>query len=65
MIDKKVNAEEQVQRMKNLMNYGLTESKQPAYSSVEYSKEAADGKLYGIVREGANYYIKVAKNPKG
>lgn len=65
MIDKKVNAEEQIQRMKNLMNYGLTENKQPEYSSVEYSKEAANGKLYGIVREGAKYYIKVAKNPKG
>lgn len=65
MIDKKVNAEEQVKRMKSLMTYGLTESKQPAYSSVEYSKEAADGKLYGIVREGTKYYIKVAKNPKG
>lgn len=64
MIDKKVNAEEQVQRMKNLMNYGLTESKQPAYSSVEYSKVAADGKLYGIVREGAKFYIKVAKDAK-
>lgn len=65
MIDKKVNAEEQVQRMKSLMNYGLTESKQPAYSSVEYSKVAADGKLYGIVREGSKYYIKVARDAKG
>ena len=65
MIDKKVNAEEQVKRMKSLMSYGLTESKQPAYSSVEYGKEAADGKLYGIVREGAKYYIKVAKDAKG
>lgn len=64
MIDKKVNAEEQVQRMKNLMNYGLKENKQKEYSGVEYSKEAADGKLYGIVREGTKYYIKVAKNPK-
>lgn len=65
MIDKKVNADEQVQRMKNLMNYGLKENKQQAYSSVEYSKKAADGKLYGIVREGAKYYIKVAANPNG
>ena len=62
MIDKKVNAEEQVQRMKNLMNYGLKESKQPAYSTVEYSKVGADGKLYGIVREGAKYYIKTGKS---
>ena len=65
MIDKKVNAEEQVQRMKHLMNYGMNESKQPVYSNVEYSKMAADGKLYGIVREGAKYYIKVAKDTNG
>jgi hypothetical protein len=64
MIDNKVNADEQVQRMKALMNYGLNESKNQVYSTVEYSKVAADGKLYGIVREGTKYYIKVAKNPK-
>lgn len=63
MINNKVNADEQVQRMKNLMNYGLKENKQPEYSDVEYSKMAADGKLYGIVREGSKFYIKVAKNP--
>lgn len=65
MTDKKVNAEGQVQRMQQLMNYGLNENKQPQYSSVEYSKVAADGKLYGIIREGAKYYIKVAKNASG
>lgn len=65
MIDKKVNVDEQVQRMKNLMNYGLNENKQPAYSGVEYSKVAADGKLYGIVREGTKFYIKVAKDTNG
>ena len=27
-------------------------------------EEAADGKLYGIVREGTKYYIKVAKDAK-
>lgn len=64
MIDKKVNQDEQVQRMKDLMNYGLKENKQPAYTGVEYGKEAADGKLYGIVREGTKYYIKVAKDAK-
>lgn len=62
MIKNKVNVDEQVQRMKTLMNYGLVENKQPIYSDVEYSKVAADGKLYGIVREGAKYYIKVAKS---
>ena len=65
MIDKKVNADEQLKRMKTLMNYGINESKKPEYSSVEYGKVAADGKLYGIVREGASYYIKVAKDAKG
>ena len=66
MIDKnKVTADEQLQRMKVLMSYGINESKQPVYSSVEYNKVAADGKLYGIVREGTKYFIKVAKNAKG
>jgi hypothetical protein len=65
MVDKKANADEQLKRMKDLMNYGINESKRPEYSSVEYSKVAADGKLYGIVREGSNYYIKVAKNANG
>ena len=64
-MNNKVNNDAQLQRMKALMNYGINESKQPAYSSVEYSKVAADGKLYGIVREGTNYFIKVAKNAKG
>lgn len=58
-----MNANEQLSRMKSLMNYGLqTESKQPQYSSVEYKKLAADGKTYGIVREGTKFFIKVANN---
>lgn len=44
--------------MKSLMKYGLqTESKTP-FSTVEYKKQGADGKMYGIVREGTKYYIK-------
>ena len=50
----------QFDRMKQLMNYGLNESKKTPYSGVEYSKVAADGKLYGIVREGTKFYIKVS-----
>jgi hypothetical protein len=65
MINNKVSTENELKRMQALMNYGINESKQPEYSSVEYSKVAADGKLYGIVREGSNYYIKVAKDAKG
>jgi len=59
----KMNTNETLNRMKSLMNYGLqTESKQAPYSSVEYQKKGADGKVYGIVREGAKYYIKSAPN---
>lgn len=59
----KVNTNDQLNRMKSLMNYGLqTESKQAPYSTVEYKKVGADGKVYGIVREGTKYYIKSAPN---
>ncbi len=50
----------QFDRMKQLMSYGLNESKKQPYTGVEYSKVAADGKLYGIVREGTKFYIKVS-----
>lgn len=57
--------ENQLNRMKAMMNYGLqTESKTPQYSSVEYQKLAADGKTYGIVREGTKFYIKVSDSQK-
>ena len=60
-MNNKMNANEQLSRMKSLMNYGLqTESKQPQYSSVEYKKLAADGKTYGIVREGTKFFINKA-----
>lgn len=57
------NVNEQINRMKAMMTYGLTsESKKPQYSSVEYNAIAADGKKYGIVREGTKFYIKVANS---
>lgn len=61
-IDEKISS--QLNRMKAMMNYGLkTESVK--YSAVEYSRKGADGKTYGIVREGNKFHIKVAdvKNP--
>lgn len=54
------NMKEQFSRMKQLMNYGLNENKKQPYSGIEYSKVAADGKLYGIIREGTKFYIKVS-----
>ena len=56
----------QLDRMKAMMTYGLqTESKKSVYDSVEYQREGADGKLYGIVREGTKIYIKVSDKTKG
>ena len=61
-MNNKMTTNEQISRMKALMGYGLqTESKAP-YSSVENQKLGADGKMYGIVREGTKYYIKSAPN---
>ena len=54
------NMNSQFDRMKQLMGYGLNESKKQPYTGVEYHKVAADGKLYGIVREGTKFYIKVS-----
>ena len=56
----------QLDRMKSMMTYGLQESKKnTSYNSVEYQREGADGKLYGIVREGTKFYIKVSDKTKG
>ncbi len=49
----------QISRMKAMMSYGLNENKNQ-FSDIEYQREGADGKMYGIVREGTKYYIKVS-----
>lgn len=60
------NVNNQLNRMKAMMTYGLkTENKNSSYNSVEYQREGADGKLYGIVREGTKFYIKVSDKTKG
>jgi hypothetical protein len=51
---------DEITRMKNLMNYGLNENVNTNNNSVELSQVAADGKTYGIVKEGTKYFIKVA-----
>lgn len=52
----------EVNKMKRLMTYGLTEDtgNPNIMSVVEYQERGADGKTYGIVREGRDYYLKVA-----
>lgn len=61
----KVNTNDEISRVKALMNYGLhTESKNTPYASIEFQKLGADGKVYGIIREGSKYYIKSAPKKK-
>lgn len=61
--NKDVNS--QLSRMRSLMTFGINEGKKVSYSGVEYEKVGADGKLYGIVREGTKYYIKTSPSKKG
>lgn len=57
----KNTTKEQLNRMIYMMNYGkMNENKKP-YSVVEYTHEGADGKMYGLVREGTKYYIKFSE----
>jgi hypothetical protein len=53
--------DEQLDRMKTLMSYGINEATaRESQSVVEYKAEGADGKTYGIIREGQKFYIKAA-----
>lgn len=62
-MNKKFENNEQLNRMKSLMSYGLkTEGKDTPYSSIEYQKLGADGKAYAIIREGKKFYIKCSDN---
>lgn len=50
--------DEQLSRMQYLMGYKMPVNENK--NGVEYSVVAADGKRYGIIKEGAKYYIKVS-----
>ena len=56
------NFENQLSRMKALMTYGKIDegTEKKVNASLEYHKEGADGKVYGIVKECNHYYIKTA-----
>ena len=51
--------EDQVARMNFLMEYRTPEKK--AFSNIEYHANGADGKVYGIIKEGTKYYIKTTE----
>ena len=49
----------EISRMKTLMKYGSqVENKHFRKDIVEHSKKGADGKIYGIIREGGSFVIK-------
>lgn len=51
--------EDQVARMNFLMEYRAPEKK--VSSNIEYHANGADGKVYGILKEGTKYYIKTTE----
>lgn len=54
------NFDKQLSRMEYLMGFRMP--KNESKSNIEFSAEAADGKRYGILREGTKYYIKVCND---
>lgn len=59
------NFDDTLARIKALCTYGMTnEDKHINTSTLEYTKKAADGKYYGIVKECNHYYIKQTSEGK-
>lgn len=54
--------EDQLARMNFLMEYRAPEKK--AVSNIEFHANGADGKVYGILKEGTKYYIKTTEAGK-
>jgi hypothetical protein len=58
--------DETLERMQYLMGYDntLNESKKQINTGIEYHTTAADGKEYGIIKEGRRFYIKTTTPEK-
>lgn len=54
--------DEQLSRMSYLMEY--KQPKKEVASNIEYHANGADGKVYGILKEGTKYYIKTTEQGK-
>jgi hypothetical protein len=54
--------DEQLERMNYLMEFKTPSKK--AISNIEYHANGADGKVYGILKEGTKYYIKTTEPGK-
>ncbi|MCD8207929.1 MAG: hypothetical protein LUD72_08345 [Bacteroidales bacterium] len=59
------DSDAEIKRIQELMGYGVNESAEKEKGlltpTLEYQKTAADGNVYGILRECNKFYIKVAK----
>lgn len=51
-------------RMIELMKYGQSSSNSNVSNAIEKTANGADGKVYGIIREGINFYIKFTDSGK-
>lgn len=56
--------DEQLSRMEYLMGYHVPVNESHTSSNIEYSTKGADGKVYGILKEGNRYYIKTTEDGK-
>ena len=56
--------DEQLSRMEYLMGYRMPVNESNNNGHVEYHTEGADGKIYGILKEGTKYYIKTCEKGK-
>ena len=58
------NFDTQLSRMEYLMGYRMPVNENANSGNIEYHTKGADGKIYGIIKEGTKYYIKTATEGK-
>lgn len=51
--------DEELDRMSFLMNYKNSINENKTNNNIEFHTTGADGKIYGIIKEGTKYYVKV------
>lgn len=56
--------DDQLSRMQHLMEYGNKLNENKGSNKIEYHTEGADGKVYGILKEGTKYYIMTTEKGK-
>ena len=56
--------DEELSRMQHLMEYGNKLNENKGSNKIEYYTEGADGKVYGILKEGTKYYIMTTEKGK-